>query len=280
MKPNNVFAILLACASALPGSVLAQNEPALHDRSRFMVTPLTTHGLVRLADKAPALSRDGRWIAYTRFERPGPEVRTEIWLLDRETGREEILLPREHVEYWGLDFAPDGRSLYVTQSLPPFEAGNLVRIHLPDRRMELVRSNVGRELAISPDGRWVAFNRRMSEPPGRELVVAPLDGGPERILARRARPEALNYPAWRPDGGAILFRALDAGHATLLMEVSLADGGERVMAQPAGWGNASQTAWLPDGRSFIVTANQGWELWRVSYADGSLERLGSFRPDS
>jgi Tol biopolymer transport system component len=283
MRIKLVLIVLVVCAgNAVPAHLRAQNQPTPQtpaQANRFRVTPLTTHGLVRMADLAPAVSPDGRWIAYTRFEQPGPNVRSEIWLLDRESGRDEILLPRTHVEYWGMDFAPDGRAVYTTRSLPPFNTGTLIRIRLADRQVEEVRSQAGREPVISPNGRLVAFNRRMSDPVGRELVVAPLDGGPERILARRARPEALNYPTWRSDGEAILFRALDAGHATALMEVSLSDGSERVMAKPTGWGNASATAWLPGGRSFLVTANQGSELWRVSYPSGALDRLGLNRPD-
>lgn len=280
MKPRRVFILVLVCSvAASPGRPPAQDQPPQQTAARFTVTPLTTHGLVGRDDGAPAVSSDGRWVAYKRFERPGPEVRSEIWLLDKETGREEVLIPRAHVEYWGIDFSPDGRAVYVAQSRPPFNEATLIRVRLADRHVEAVRANVGREVAISPDGRSVAFNRRMSDPPGRELVVAPLDGGPERVLARRSTPEALNYPDWRADGGAILFRGLDAGHATLLTEVTLADGRERVVAKPEGWGNASKGAWLPGGRAFIVTANQGSGLWRVSYPEGAVQHLGTTRPD-
>ena len=283
MKLKYAFIVIACSVSVLLGQVLAQDQPPEQTQRQipglFTVTPLTTHGLVGRSDLAPAVSPDGRWIAYIRFERPGPNVRSAIWLLDRRTGVERVLIPEASVEYWGIDFAPDGQAVYVAQSLPPFTEATLVRVRLADRRLEPVRANVGREPAISPDGRSVAFNRRMSDPPGRELVVAPLESGPERVLARRRRPDALNYPSWRSDGGAILFRALDAGHATLLVEVTLADGRERVMAKPEGWGNASQGAWLPGGRSFVVTANQGTEFWRVSYPDGALQRLGFSRPD-
>ncbi|HUF25192.1 MAG TPA: hypothetical protein VMN81_13755 [Vicinamibacterales bacterium] len=246
--------------------------------AQFTVAPLTSHGLVGRSDLAPAVSPDGRHVAYIRFDRPGPDVRSEIWILDRQTMREEVLIPQAHVEYWGIDFAPDGRAVYAARSLPPFNEAALIRARLTDRRVETVRANVGREPAISPDGRSVAFNRRVEDPPGRELIVAPLDGGDERVVARRKRPEALNYPIWRADGGAIHFRTLDAGHATILVEVTLADGAERVITKPEGWANASPAAWLPDGNAFVLTANQGSELWRVSYPDGALQRLGFTRP--
>lgn len=102
-----VFILVLACSVAASlGSVLAQDQPPPTDPARFAVTPLTTHGLVGRDDGAPAVSPDGRWVAYKRFERPGPEVRSEIWLLDRKTGREEVLIPRAHVEYWGIACQP------------------------------------------------------------------------------------------------------------------------------------------------------------------------------
>lgn len=43
-----------------------------------------------------------------------------------------------------------------------------------------------------------------------------LDGGAERILARRTAPESVDDPSWRPDGKAIVFRALDRGHEVTL----------------------------------------------------------------
>src|SRR5687768_12005955 len=104
MRIKPVLIVLVVCAgNALPAYLRAQNQPTpqtpAQAAGRFTVTPLTTHGLVRMADLAPAVSPDGRWIAYTRFEQPGPNVRSEIWLLDRESGREEIVVPRAHVEY-------------------------------------------------------------------------------------------------------------------------------------------------------------------------------------
>ena len=284
MKFNRILVLFLACGMSVPLVTFrargqSPQQAPTQSPARFILTPLTTHGRVGGSDLASAVSPDGKRIAYIRFEQPGAEVRSEIWLLDRVTGQEQVLIPKAHMEYWGIDFAPDGKSVYVVQSLPPFNEAKLVRIRLSDRQLKTVRSNMGRECAISPNGRMVAFNRRVAEPPGRELVVAPLDGGPERVLARRTRPEVLNYPVWRPDGVAILFHALDSGHGTSLIELSLADGKERVLAKPDGWGNVTQFAWLPGGRSFIVGVNQGTELWRVSYPDGAVQRLGFTRPD-
>lgn len=84
--------VIVLVSSVAIGTSQATQVPA-----RFAATPLTTHGLVRLAGQAPAISPNGRWIAYTRFQRPGPEVRSEVWLLDRKTTKEEVLVPRARV---------------------------------------------------------------------------------------------------------------------------------------------------------------------------------------
>ncbi len=66
-------------------------------------------------DTTPAVSPDGRWLAYTAMARPGYEAdRQIIYLRDLETGRLRSVTGEWDRSVQSLVWAPDGRSLLVT----------------------------------------------------------------------------------------------------------------------------------------------------------------------
>lgn len=66
-------------------------------------------------DTHPAVSADGRWLAYTAMARPGYESdRQIVYLRDLETGRVRSVTGEWDRSVQSLAWAPDGRSLLVT----------------------------------------------------------------------------------------------------------------------------------------------------------------------
>ena len=104
----------------------------------------------------------------------------------------------------------------------------------------------------SPDGRWLAFAR--AEARAEHIYVAPIAGGPERLLTTSAGA----VPRWSPDGRSIAFSP-DRGYASGIFVISADGTGERRLAERGGW-----PVWWPDGR------HVGYE---VIGADGNLQIL-------
>jgi Tol biopolymer transport system component len=103
------------------------------------------------------------------------------------------------------------------------------------------------KLAISPDGRWLAFD---SDREGQaDVWKVPTAGGPAERITRSAENEFVND--WSPDGRELVIHAIRNGQRDLL--VIPADGARSepvattpVHEQHAGWG--------PDGNSIVFDA--------------------------
>jgi dipeptidyl aminopeptidase/acylaminoacyl peptidase len=77
--------------------------------------PVNLTAANRATDTLPAVSPDGRWLAYAAMRRPGYEAdRQVIQLRDLRTGETRPLTEQWDRSVGSIAWAPDGRSLYVT----------------------------------------------------------------------------------------------------------------------------------------------------------------------
>jgi Tol biopolymer transport system component/predicted Ser/Thr protein kinase len=101
--------------------------------------------------------------------------------------------------------------------------------------------------AWSPDGRWVAFLREVSDQ-GSSLILLPALGGPERALSDVAGARSFwageRYVGWSPDGKWLAVR--DGGSLAL---VSAETGAKRVLTEPLRGQRDFDPSISPDGRS-------------------------------
>lgn len=151
------------------------------------------------------MSADGTLAATTVFvsghsySSPGFSTRTSI--IDAAAG--QVLVPDLETfsvikdgqpfkavdfNFWGVTFMPDAKGFYAT-----LQSGGmlwLVQGDIAQRRMTVIASNVECP-SLSPDGKRIAFKRRVDPPPqGRvvwQLVVRDLASGQETTLARETR---------------------------------------------------------------------------------------------
>jgi Tol biopolymer transport system component len=218
------------------------------------VTPVTTDETI---EYAPALSPDGRLLAFLRESEPGYD------LFVKQIG--------------------GGEPLRVAQGV--FGGA------------ELSWLSFASVLTWSPDGQEVAFIRHVPHPDGgvRSVIAAvPALGGNERELAtgdepwerRIAHAQAVD---WSPDGTALALTDIeDPGAPPGVFLVSLATGAKRRLTRPPPglpWGDSSPR-FSPDGRAvafvrggmpqsdvFVVSTEGGTarQLTRGSYLTGGLD---------
>jgi Tol biopolymer transport system component len=165
----------------------------------------------------------------------------------------------------GLPHPPGGRFLVYTRDLSSSkQAVWIARTDGTHRRL-LVRGIFG---ALSPDGRWVAYNRCLASFERCQRGNAPFalfligtSGGKSRLLAR-----ATSYPSWSPHSDRIL-----ALRKNTLVSLDL-DGNLRVLEKSpatAGWGFSPDGRWVVYAKArqhtkcasdlFIVRASGGEE---------------------
>lgn len=199
-------------------SLMLQTTAALPPRQ-------ITESVSRQWDSMPSWSPDGRQIAFVReFER-----HCAVMLMPAAGGS-----PREIGECLGgsehsLSWYPDSKALIGAQRPGSSEKSGLERalykLPLDTGRWERIRyerATTDEDLAprVSPDGRWIAFQRNVSLA---DLWRIPVGGGkPERLTRLRTN---LYGAVWTHDGKRLLFaRYYDLGARTILSSVEIASG--------------------------------------------------------
>lgn len=228
-------------------------------------------------DDFPALSPDGRRIAFTRtLPRKGEPLAStrELYVMNAD-GSKSRRLTRNRREEFGPDWLPDGRVIFLSCVLAKEPPGcDLVAIR-PNGTRERQLADLGftLDVAVSPDGRRIAYSQNA------ELFVADLNGANRRQLTDDDTGDA--SPAWSPDGSKLAFVSNRAESAPcffhncvgstneLYVMGSDGDGVERLTETPHDEDNPT---WSPDGSriaySRVRDRRGDYELFVVN-EDGS-----------
>lgn len=266
MRPLTTTALLLVtCVAELRG----QGRPlALDDYYRLE------------SASAPAISPDGRWVAFVRnvIVEAENRRRTELWLspTDGSSAAQRIT----HPAFSASDprWSPDGALLAFNSTRPGGE-GSVWFLRMDTPRGEAFKiPGVEGTPVWSPDGRWIAFTKR-TPPSERPVVAADSDG--EKRIRERFMGRITEWMNYRFDGRGYLPDPRDPA-ATPPRELYLVarDGGTPRRLTSHGV-DVRDLAWRPDGRmlAFIADSSQRDEhsyeradVWTVS-VDGTIARL-------
>ena len=205
---------------------------------------------------APALSRDGRRLAYAQRQ-----VRQNIWRVEIAGGSEAAGAPREFIPSTREDgwpqYSPDGgRIVFVSnrsgrRQIYICDAGgsNLVRL-------TSLAGGVERPYpAWSPDGRTIVFAATAAG--NTDLFVADVEGGPPRRLT--FEPSTEYHPQWSKDGKWIYFASDRTGEPQIWKMPG--GGGEALQITEHGGEGPFES---PDGRNlfyFKAGAAGAEQLW-------------------
>jgi eukaryotic-like serine/threonine-protein kinase len=266
-------AIVLA-AAVVWFFALRQKPPQPETFQVGQVERLTNFGDVQAA----AISPDGRYVAYVR----GAPGQQSIWLRQTATGSDAPILPTAPAEYSGLTFTPDGNFIYYVSAALGASSGDAYRLPSLGGNPKKIADDIGGRVAVSPDGKQIAFVRDDVRAAEDSLVVANSDGGEQHTIASAKMPHErfFPFPAWSPDGKAI---ALDArtyvgGISDSVIAVKPAGGDRRVIGHIGTSLFLAALSWLPDGSGLIVSAlNQNQisqaQLWQISYPSGTMRQV-------
>jgi dipeptidyl aminopeptidase/acylaminoacyl peptidase len=216
--------------------------------------------LVARSGYAPALSRDGRLLAFT----------SKSLEIARTNGRGHRRLGRCGL-CATLSWAPGGNAL-VFDEWHPRDVGtwyDIVVQPLHGKRRRLVRVHTedpeGGFPSWSPSGRWIAYVDDGDDRPRGLWLIRPNGRGLHRV----ASGWGFSY-AWSPDGRKLAYvRNWVASH------VSIVDPGghaKHVRLSVA----VSAVGWSPDGRELVLAARRGSDaeqIWAVGTDGRGLRRL-------
>ena len=224
-----------------------------------------------------ALSPDGRYLAYLcgRTGRVGLRVRQVA------TGSDVEVLPPQEVGLEGPVFSPDGNYLFYMARKPDSQFyRSLYQVPslggTPQERVFDVDSRA----TFSPDGKQVAFWRRVVQLKESRLVVFALESSRERVLASVHDPEAYQgAPAWSPDGATIAASLLKPAPdlQTTIVLFDPTNGGRREHLTQART-ILQSIAWLPDGRGLVASGQDlrrsvNEQVFLIGYPEARFERV-------
>jgi serine/threonine protein kinase/Tol biopolymer transport system component len=256
-----------------------------HSRfQRIEMTKLTTTGKVT----AVAISRDGKYVAYAQdevgtgtFNSTAGSSGESLWVR-QVSGGDVQLAASASQRYGGLIFSPDGEFLYFVQSdiTDPHVGSVYKQAVLGGTARRLAEGAKGAfALALSPDGKQLAFIRRLREDQAALIVMNADGGGEKQLYVGKPFTEDLELVAWSPDGKNIvtcLFDNEGEVHFETPIEVDVESGRKRRLTS-MHWRGIRGLALLADGRGLIVNTqeqlNGPIQVTYLSLATGEAQRI-------
>ena len=221
----------------------------------------------------PALSADGKWLAYASDR--ARDSNLDIWI-QPAAGGQQVRLTHDPADDHEPDISPDGSKVVFRSER---EGGGVFVVSSLGGEERLIAS-AGRGPRFSPDGNWIVYYTGSVHQVSR-IYVVPATGGPPREVQTGLGSAA--GPVWSPDGRFFLFvgrRSVGALSENSDWWVVSAEGGRavptgaRATFQGSGPGIAFPRAWIGDG--ILMAARNLWRIpisrgdWRIS---GMPQRL-------
>ena len=228
-------------------------------------------------EMAPAISPDGKWVAYLSDAR-GP---TDVWVQFVAGGGQPINLTEKanivlstRSIVGGLEISPDGSRILFQGGPTDTTANATYSVPAPLGGVPSVFLERGRfGLRWSPDGQRIAYVMAGGST-GDAIWIADRDGSNERVLVQVEGNLHKHWPSWSADGKYIYFnQSMDAWNAapTQVYRVAATGGPPEPFVSSAS--RAAFPAPTPDGRGLIYAADPaGAELnlwWRPLDGGGS-----------
>jgi len=185
----------------------------------------------------PRLSPDGRWIAISQAD-----PKRDLWLFDRDR---KVLtqLTRAPAAAFNALWMPDSRSIIYTFEDPVYDLHRIpIDASAPDT-MVLATTYDKRAVAISPDGRTLAYAETVDRD---RLMLMPLSGGQPTPLDDQ--PGAQRNADFSPDGRWIAYDEANDQEQPQVYVRSLAGSRARVQVSTSG---GNQPRWTKGGRELV-----------------------------
>src|SRR5918998_1987413 len=212
----------------------------------------------------PEVSPDGSWVAWS-WSRLGPAA--DVFAAPTDGSSPPVRLTESAEGDTAVaSWAPDGRSVLVTQDTDGDERERLYRVRLdgPGVMEPLTGPDPNYYLGggqLHPNGRWLVYSANLDAESGEETEVDTiyrhdLEGGE---LVALARPEkgSIPWPELNRDGTHVLYTRNELDPAG--QQVWLVDVEGREDREILNFGDAAKVSasWFPDGRRVLFLAEAG-----------------------
>ncbi len=214
----------------------------------FSTGQVTSSGDVR----AISLSPDGKTIAQVRSS--GKDQ--ALWVRNLTLGKDIQILPATPLSYGTITFSRDGNEIYFVRKEEGSDSDNLYRVPVFGGDPGLVRRNVEKVVAISPDESQIAWIKSANNTDAVHVVTL---GNSDDKIVSKFEDRDLYAPAWSPDGRFLAFAnnrpRWNIPHATKRVAITIremASGKQNDIPVPVQVQSVSALTWLPSGKDFLL----------------------------
>lgn len=194
-----LIAIAIAGVAFLIYQFVSKPKPHFE---RVKLARITTEGNL----KSVGVSPDGKYVAYSLLA----NGKYSLWTKHLATGsRVQIVAPVEATNMSPHFFSHDGSYVYYFQQDEQNPQGVLFQVAVLGGDSKKILTNVQSTVALSPDGRQLAFGRYLPAATQQyELWLANADGTNQRKLSTFSEPSYWSGfgLAWSPDSRALVYR--------------------------------------------------------------------------
>ena len=226
------------------------------------INQITFHDSLSLS---PALSPDGKWLAYVSYAEGKPDLYIKNLLTNQG-----VIVNKTGINIspaWRPDQMPDRSELAASLSF----SGD-AEIYLLSVKGEVIKKltnslNIDVSPSFSPDGKKIAFTSRRSGRP--QIYIKDIESGSVRRLTFTGTNNT--SPAWSPDGNKIAYVGLGEGRMNIyIMDINT---GNPIQLTSKS-GDNEDPSWSPDGSmlAFTSTREQGVSKIFIMNASGSNQR--------
>jgi serine/threonine protein kinase len=256
----------------------ARAQPA---SPQLQLVRLTNSGNARL----PALSPDGRYVAYVQDDADGQCV----WVRQiASNSNVRIVEPVRGVSILAVTVTPDGGFVDFVRRVEGSLSPELWRAPFLGGPPRKIADNVWSASGWSADGKKMAFLTQNATQTERSVVVTDSDGSRPRVVATRKLPQrylSLSFslqsslpPMWLPDGQSIAVLGTDGNRSMSIVSVNVTTGAETILLPLTRLGQVygMGIALSHDGSFILEDATEPMgpqQLLSVRVPDGKTTRL-------
>jgi len=233
---------------------------------------LLTRARAPASDRDPAISADGRRLAYFSCANCC-WGQCDVMTLDLDANLVPIGRARRltavGAQMDGLTWSPSGDSLLFTKVSGLVDSLWRVDVdgHAPAERLEIAGFGA-RQPATVPSRDRLVFGRSRDDS---DLYRVDRSGRPRAVSVSSMRDD---WPTYSPDGRYLAFSSARSGKA-LQVWVAAADGSDARPLTAEQGGDQWVPAWAPNGRAiaFVSSADQQRQIWTADVEGGNLRQI-------